>query len=119
MADPKRWNINDLGAIVDETDQAVATYQRAEKISMSSKAWGRFAFNATLVASELKIKARASESSGTWFDATTFFLGSTPITASGYYEIDNTTPAFDLEIEWETTAATNRTLIEWMSIRPV
>ena len=118
MADPKRWNIDDLGAIVDETNQAVGTYQRAEKIPMSSKAWGRFAFNATLTASELKIKARASGSGAAWQDATTFFLGSSPITASGYYEIDNTTPAFDLEIEWETTNATNRTLIEWISIRP-
>lgn len=118
MADSKKYNIQDLGAIVDETNQAVATYQRAEKIPMQSKAWGKFAFNALLTASELKIKARASGSSGVWYDATTFFLGATPITASGYYEIDNTTPAFDLEIEWETVNATNRTLIEWISIRP-
>lgn len=118
MADSKQYNVNDLGVIVDETNQAVATYQLADKIKMRSDGWGRFAFYAELTASELKIKARASGSGSTWFDATTFFLGASPITASGYYEIDNPTPAWDLEVEWETTNATNRTLIEWISVRP-
>jgi hypothetical protein len=112
------YNTIDYGEIVDEVNQAVAVYQYGTIIPMRSQGWGKFALDLTLVASKVRIKARASKDTSTYNNATQTLFGTTEITSSGYYELTDPTEAKDIQIEWETTNTTNTTKIALLVMRP-
>jgi hypothetical protein len=110
-----RWN--DLGVVVNESNQAVDTYQRSEKIEVRKAGWHRFSLDVDLLNSKLRVKARASASSAGHKNATTAYFDVVEITVSGYCEVSTPTSAYDLELEWETTDAVNTTKVAFMVTR--
>ena len=114
----EKYDVKDMGVLVNETDQAVDTYQLAQKIPMRSEHWGRFSIDLTLVASKFRINARASASTPGYTNAMNAFFNLTEILESGFYELVIPTNAYDLELEWETTNATNVTKVAFTALRP-
>jgi hypothetical protein len=101
----------DLGELVNETNQAVNTYQLATKIPLREDGWQTFSFDLTLTNSKFRINARASEDTAAYTNVMQALLGVDEITASGVYEVTHPCSFKDLEIEWETTNATNATIV--------
>lgn len=112
------YNSKDLGVLIDETNQGIAVYPLAQKIPMRSEGWAKFSIDVTLTASVLRIKARASQDTATYTNASKALLDVDEITESGYYEISIPTQAYDLELEWETSLGVNRTLVAMNITRP-
>jgi hypothetical protein len=114
------YNSKDLGVVVNKENEAIGTYQHPEFIPMRKEWWYRFALDVTLVASKVKIKARASAATSGHSDATPTLLDIAEITTSGYYEMKlHASSAYDLELEWVTSNATNKTIIAVMLTRDV
>lgn len=114
----EEYNTIDYGEIVNEVNQAVAVYQYSTIIPMRSGGWGKFALDLTLTASKVRVKARASKDTSAHVNATQTLFGAAELTTSGYYELTDPTEAKDIEIEWETTNATNVTKIALLVMRP-
>ena len=111
------YNTKDLGVVINESNQAIATYQLTDLIPMRKDRWQRFALDLTVVASKLRIKARASAASAGHTNATNAFFGVIELTTSDYYEITLPSSAYDLELEWETTNVVNTTKVTFMLTR--
>lgn len=115
------YNSEDLGVVVEKENQAIGTYTHSEYIPIRKDWWYRFALDVVdLVASKIKVKARASASTSGHKDATPTLLGIAEIATSGYYEMTlHSSSAYDLELEWVTSNATNKTKIAVMLTRDV
>jgi hypothetical protein len=102
-ARPPVWS--DGGLIINQTNQAIATYVGAViPVQQAGKGRVTLAIEA-LTNCILRINARASAAQVGYVPATVAYLGVAGVTTAGLREISFPTGAYDIQVEYEVTAA--------------
>ena len=110
---------DDLGELVNETNQGVATYQLAPPILMDGEDWDTFAMDLTLTNSTFVINGRASADTVAYTNVMQALLGVDSITVSGTYEVTLPSSMYDFQLEWTTTNVANNTVVTFVRSKGV